>query len=318
MPLRAVGTRRYFPFYCPSHLYTISCSLLVPITEAPAIKYQSQGDFSIKMNEETVPEGSLRSPTTTPSSEIELKLIEHGATSTSPTPKDNDPSQPNELPSQNLVCEFNPVSHISIQPASSQDNSPEHIKGTPKTEVVVQVCEDSAESSENIQQHSAVGRPQFEVILPTGSQNHIDPEDISRRLTLRGRVTKNVQKHYLSLLNWLMMLFFAIFLCYYFYEVLVVVDPQVGKLNPSPANTNFIVAVLAQVFGALMVVAYREILNLLHLHRLSRPRGALMLEGGQVSTNALGTARILFTPGRHHIWTLLRYVTVCLLAKMRD
>jgi len=107
------------------------------------------------------------------------------------------------------------------------------------------------------------------------------------------------------------MLLFAIFLCYYFYEILIVVDPQVGKLNPKPGNTNFIVAVLAQVFGGLMVSLYLEILNLLHFQLLSRPNGALMLEAEQLanSTGSLGTARMLFTPGRHQVWTLLRYAT---------
>jgi hypothetical protein len=142
-------------------------------------------------------------------------------------------------------------------------------------------------------------------------QNHADTERNSRPLNLRRRFALNVQQQCPSLICWVLMLLFAIFLCYYFYEILIVVDPQVGKLNPKPGNTNFIVAVLSQVFGGLMISLYLEILNLLHLQLLSRPRGALMLEAEQLanSTGALGTARMLFTSGRHHVWTLLRYVT---------
>jgi hypothetical protein len=241
---------------------------------------------------------------------MELKVIEHSACGISPRPmpKDNDPSQPNDHPSQSVVCDFNSTPHLSVQPSFPQNISQDQRKFPPQLEDVVRVCGDSSASSENIQQHSQADRPQHEVAFGNGripSPNRVDPVRNSRPLNLR--FAQNVKQHYLSLLNWLLMLLFAIFLCYYFYEVLVVVDPHVGKLQPDPANTNFIVAVLAQVFGGLMVAVYLEILNLLHLQRLSRPRGALMLEAGQLSATALGTARILFTPGRHHIWTLLRY-----------
>jgi uncharacterized membrane protein len=143
------------------------------------------------------------------------------------------------------------------------------------------------------------------------AQNHVGTERNWRHLNLRRCLTRNLRQHYTSLINWVLVLLFTIFLCYYFYEVLIAEDPQVGKLNPNPSRTNFTVAVLAQVFGVLMVSLYLEVLNLLCLQLLSRPRRALMLEAVQLakSTSALGTARMLFTPGRHHGWTVLRYVT---------
>lgn len=143
------------------------------------------------------------------------------------------------------------------------------------------------------------------------SQNHTDTEPSSTHLNLRRRFTLNVQQQYSTLISLVLMLIFAIFLCYYFYEILIALHPQVGKLNPKPGNTNFIVAVLAQVFGGLMISLYLNILNVLHLQLLSRPKGALMLEAEQLarSTGALATVRMIFLPGRHHAWTLLRYVT---------
>jgi hypothetical protein len=255
------------------------------------------------MNPNPQPDGSS-SPSSIESSqansEIKLEVIKHGACgtskqlspldpptkadagvssvsksssplTTSPTLNNNDPPQPNNPPSQSLN-NFSSSSHI---------------------EDVAQAYQASPES------HWSSG---------ITTQNHVNTRRNSRPQGLQRRFILNVQQHYSSLINWTLMLLFAIFLCYYFYEVLVAVDPQVGKLNPTTAKTNFIVAVLAQVFGGLMISVYLEILNLLQLQRLSRPRGSLMLEAEQLasSTGALGTARMLFTPGRHHVWTVLR------------
>ena len=250
-----------------------------------------------------------KSPGVAPGGAMELTEIGRGAseTTTLSVPQDNDPSQLVDAPSECPVGDSESAPVLSVPSSSLRNISKDCIKSTCQSEHIVQIFEEPVESSGSTQQHSPAERPQDEITPANGTHNHVALEDITRPLTIRGRVAKNARQHYAALLYWLLMLCFAIFLCYYFYEVLVVVDPHVGRLNPQPSNTNFIVAVLAQVFGGLMVAAYLEILNLLHLHRLSRPGGASMLEAGQLSTNALGTARVFFTPGNHHVWTLLRY-----------
>jgi hypothetical protein len=116
-------------------------------------------------------------------------------------------------------------------------------------------------------------------------------------------------QQYSCLIYWVFMLMFAIFLCYYFYEILIAREPRLGKLEPQPGNTNLIVAVLCQVFGALMLWLYLDLFNALQLQLLSRPKGVLLLEAEQLSqsTGLFGTLQMCLIPGRHRKWTLQRY-----------
>jgi hypothetical protein len=123
------------------------------------------------------------------------------------------------------------------------------------------------------------------------------------------RFLQNLKRQYPYLIYWVFMLLFAIFLCYYFYEVLVIPQPRLGKLEPEPGNTNIIVAVLAQIFGVLMLSLYLDLFDALQVKLLSERKGSLLLEAMQLSkaTGLFGTLRMCFIPGRHQIWTFLRY-----------
>ena len=90
------------------------------------------------------------------------------------------------------------------------------------------------------------------------------------------RLLQNLKHQYPYLIYWVFMLLFAIFLCYYFYEVLVISQPRLGKLEPEPGNTNIIVAVLAQIFGVLMLSLYLDLFDALQVKLLSERKGSLL------------------------------------------
>jgi hypothetical protein len=59
-----------------------------------------------------------------------------------------------------------------------------------------------------------------------------------------------------------------------------------GKLLPEPGDANLVVAVLSQIFGALMVWLYLDLFNALRFQLLARDEGAQLLEVEQLSKSA--------------------------------
>jgi hypothetical protein len=128
--------------------------------------------------------------------------------------------------------------------------------------------------------------------------------------TSEHRFHANVQKQYICVIYWTFMLLAEVFLSYYFYEVLVAQEPRLGKSLPNASDTNLIIAILAQIFGGLMLSLYYSLNNALQVQMLSRPRGASLLEAMQLcrSTGLIGTLRMAFICGRHQAWSLQRYL----------
>jgi hypothetical protein len=104
------------------------------------------------------------------------------------------------------------------------------------------------------------------------------------------------------------MLLFAMFLSYYFYEILVATQPRLGKLFPKAGNANLVVAVLSQIFGALVFWVYLDLFSTLRFQLLARHQGAELLEVEQLSksTGWADTLRMCMIPGRHQKWTVQR------------
>ena len=125
---------------------------------------------------------------------------------------------------------------------------------------------------------------------------------------LRHSFVRNIPRQWASVICWTFMLLFALFLSYYFYEILVATQPRLGKLFPAAGNTNLVVAVLSQIFGALILGVYLDLFNTLRFQLLARHQGAQLLEVEQLSrsTSWIDTLSMCLIPGSHRKWTVQR------------
>ena len=129
-----------------------------------------------------------------------------------------------------------------------------------------------------------------------------------RRRSLRNSIRRNMRRQWPRVIHWILMLLIAVFLSYYFFEILVAARPRMGKLLPDPGDANLTVAVLSQIFGALILWLYLDLLNMLRFQLLARDQGAQLLEVQQLSksTGWIDTLRLCLTPGTHQKWAFQR------------
>jgi hypothetical protein len=139
-------------------------------------------------------------------------------------------------------------------------------------------------------------------------QNGTPPGVRHGRRVLRNSFVQNIRRQWARVIQWTLMLLFAIFLSYYFYDILVAARPPKGKLFPEPGDANLIIAVLSQIFGALVLWLYLDLLNTLRFQLLARDQGAQLLEVEQLSksTGWMDTLRMCLIPGTHQKWAFQR------------
>jgi hypothetical protein len=107
---------------------------------------------------------------------------------------------------------------------------------------------------------------------------------------------------------WALMVPFTAFLSQYIYQVLIAEHPHVSTLFFSPANTNLVITILAQVFAQLIQALFFDIFDILRWQLASRERGVSIPTFLQLSgaTRWLGVLCLVVVRGSHHIWGLHR------------
>jgi hypothetical protein len=122
-------------------------------------------------------------------------------------------------------------------------------------------------------------------------------------------IGRNLPRQWKKALHWVLIFLLAIFLSYYFFQILVASRPIKFSLLPDAGDANLTVAVLSQVFGALIVWLYLDLCNTLRFQLLARDEGAELLEFEQLSksTGWKDTFRLFFKRGTHWKWSLQRW-----------
>src|SRR3569833_97574 len=116
-----------------------------------------------------------------------------------------------------------------------------------------------------------------------------------------------------KIIAWILMLPLTAFLNNYIYVVMLLDEPRVGKLDAlSASDNNVAISVLSQVFAQIIVTMILSIAETFRWQLASRPSGVSLPMFLQLNdaTNWLGSLGLMRIPGKHIIWSILRYDTM--------